>query len=282
MIGQQANLTLCRRLIQEKRLPHFIIIHGGRMTGKKVFVGELIKELGMTSAEVGDSVDDIRAMIEDIYKSKHERVYKVFDLEDYNYRSKEAILKICEEPPEYSYLIVTVNNLSFLKGTLRNRAFVINIMPYSLGEMRQYSSSHSAKFEDEVFRIINTPSLFDYYIKDGHLKLYKAFFKDFTRIVAVDGGEAVNFIKYFNTKKDENDKMDFGLFLDWVAVYLSYYTKKTGKNVSLLASLVLRFKAQLNVNGVSLLALIPSFIIAFRHDCRKLGLDFVNVEGFIK
>lgn len=276
MIGQQANLTLIKRLLREGRLQHFIIIHGGKMSGKKAFASEIVKELGMSSAVLGDSIDAVREMIDDCYKSQHERAYLLYDLETYNYRSLEAILKISEEPPAFSYIIVTVNNLSFLKETVKNRAFIINIMPYSFAEMRAYIQSRRGtyKLSEFGYQFINTPSLYNYYIVDRMLGKYKDFFRKFGDILTVTGSESLKVSGDFNLKVNDNDKLDFGLFLDWLGVYLVLFAKSEGKNVSLLVSLLLRFKAQMRVNGVNMYALVNSFIIAFRLDCKKSCIQF--------
>ena len=276
MIGQQANLTLIRRLLAEKRLPHFIIINGGKRYGKKTFVFEVVRALGMASAVIGDSIDDIRDMIEDCYSSQHERVYILYDLETYNYRSLEALLKISEEPPAVSYIIVTVNNLSFLKETVKNRAFIINILPYSYKEMQDYIQMRRGtyKLSEVAYQFINTPSLYNYYIVDRMLGKYKEFMDRFGSILTVTGGNSLKAVEYFNIKANENDKLDFGLFLEWLGLYLVMYSKLSGKNISLLAGLLLRFKSQLRVNGVNMYALINSFIIAFRLDCKKAGVEF--------
>lgn len=279
MIGQQANITLVTRLLREGRLPHFIIVNGTKYSGKRMLVAELINIIDKTASEVGKGVEDVREMIDDIYASQHERVYYLYNLEKYNYKSIESILKICEEPPAYSYLIVTVDNLDFLKATIKNRAFILNVLAYTYNEMIEYikASGHAYNLTEFGYNLIKTPSMFKYFICDKNIEKYKDFFKRFDKIMDITPTNALRAVDYFNLKEGENDKMDFWLFLDWLAVLLAKYSIEKAIDVVSLAVIILRFKENQRVMGVNMSALVNTFIILFRKHARKHGLAFDGV-----
>lgn len=279
MIGQQANITLVSRLLREQRLPHFIIVHGTQYSGKQMLVAELVELIGKTASEVGRGIDEIREMINDIYSSQHDRVYTLFHLEKCNYKAIESILKICEEPPAYSYLIVTVDNLDFLKATIKNRAFILNMLNYTYSEMQEYikASGHSYELTEFGYNLIKTPSLFKYFIVDKNIDKYKDFFKRFDKIMDITPTNALRAVEYFNLKDGENDKIDFWLYLDWLSVLLAKYSIDKEVDVVSLAVIILRFKENQRVMGINMPALVNTFIILFRKHARKHGLSFEGV-----
>lgn len=279
MIGQQANITLVSRLLREQRLPHFIIVHGAQYSGKHMLVAELVELIGKTASEVGRGIDEIREMINDIYSSQHDRVYTLFHLEKCNYKAIESILKICEEPPAYSYLIVTVDNLDFLKATIKNRAFILNMLNYTYSEMQEYikASGHSYELTEFGYNLIKTPSLFKYFVVDKNVDKYKDFFKRFDKIMDITPTNALRAVEYFNLKDGENDKIDFWLYLDWLAVLLAKYSIDNEVDVVSLSVIILRFKENQRVMGINMPALVNTFIILFRKHARKHGLAFEGV-----
>lgn len=279
MIGQQANITLVSRLLREQRLPHFIIVHGAQYSGKHMLVAELVELIGKTASEVGRGIDEIREMINDIYSSQHDRVYTLFHLEKCNYKAVESILKICEEPPAYSYLIVTVDNLDFLKATIKNRAFILNMLNYTYSEMQEYikASGHSYELTEFGYNLIKTPSLFKYFVVDKNIDKYKDFFKRFDKIMDITPTNALRAVEYFNLKDGENDKIDFWLYLDWLAVLLAKYSIDNEVDVVSLSVIILRFKENQRVMGINMPALVNTFIILFRKHARKHGLAFEGV-----
>lgn len=279
MIGQQANITLVSRLLREQRLPHFIIVHGAQYSGKHMLVAELVELIGKTASEVGRGIDEIREMINDIYSSQHDRVYTLFHLEKCNYKAIESILKICEEPPAYSYLIVTVDNLDFLKATIKNRAFILNMLNYTYSEMQEYikASGHSYELTEFGYNLIKTPSLFKYFVVDKNIDKYKDFFKRFDKIMDITPTNALRAVEYFNLKDGENDKIDFWLYLDWLAVLLAKYSIDNEVDVVSLSVIILRFKENQRVMGINMPALVNTFIILFRKHARKHGLAFEGV-----
>lgn len=278
MIGQKENLAIIDRLIYENRIPNFILVLGAKRTGKKLFVSEIVKKLNMTAIEVGKGINDVKEVVDTVNDGKFQRVYCVYDLEDYHYRSVEAILKLCEEPPEYSFLIITSNG-GFLKDTIKNRAFVIRQSIYTYDEMLEYikMTGINYKMTEFAYNIIRTPSLFTYYLNDGRLKQYKEFFKKFDNIMKVSATNSLKASEYFNLKENENDKIDFWLFLDWLSVMLSEFSKVKNIDFSLLCHLILKYKEYSYINGINLYSIVNTFIIMFRRCVKKMGIEFVDV-----
>lgn len=262
MIGQQENINNIKYLIDNNSLPHFLLITGGRFTGKKEMVKNIINFINYEPIRVGTSIEDIRDMINNIYNTLHNKLYIIYNIEEYNYRSIEAILKICEEPPKTCYLIVTCSNENLLKDTIKNRSYHIKMVPYSYKEMIDYIKSKNNQIDDILFNIIYTPSLYEYYREDNRLENYTTFVKQFMNIHKISSGNAIKAVNYFNLSTNDNNKIDFELFINW----LMAFNLKQKNNISYksLAELCIKYKKQYYINGINRNSLITDFILHYR------------------
>lgn len=260
MIGQTKNIKLINDLIINNKLPHFMLISGKERSGKKELVNEIVKKIGYQSIRVGQSIDDIRGMIQMIYLKNNFFIYIIYGLENYNYRAIEAILKICEEPPVNCYLIITVNNENVIKETIKNRAFMIKMENYNYIDIAKFGEDRNIVIKENLFDLINTPSLVLYFEK--RLKDYEFFLSKFLKLNKTSLSNSLKAVSYFNIKKEDTENIDFLLFLNLLIVY---FVDRRGKyNLMKLIELINSYQNNYYINGINRHSLITLFIIDFR------------------
>jgi len=80
------------------------------------------------------------------------RVFIVDEAEKMNEESANSILKVLEEPPAFSHIILLSDNQSFLLPTIKSRCQVLNFLPVSKEEIEQ--ALRDRGFEDDRARIL--------------------------------------------------------------------------------------------------------------------------------
>lgn len=96
-----------------------------RIFGKALKVGE--SDLYEIDAASNNSVDDIRALSENIYTLPFESPYKLYILDEAHMLSKgawNAFLKTLEEPPPYALFVLATTELEKVPETVRSRCQV--------------------------------------------------------------------------------------------------------------------------------------------------------------
>ncbi|HQF87704.1 MAG TPA: DNA polymerase III subunit delta' [Acidobacteriota bacterium] len=86
-------------------------------------------------------IDQVRALIQEIYYLPFEGRRRVFILDDADRMNEEAanaLLKTLEEPPESSSLILITANLYALLPTIRSRTQVLKFQPIPVRELEAY------------------------------------------------------------------------------------------------------------------------------------------------
>lgn len=156
--------------IQNRNLPHAIIIDGIKGTGKKT-LANIISEYcvclnnrnkpchtckgcikaqhhshpdiyiidGMASGAL--SIDNIRKMRSDVYIKPNEaptKVYMIFDCDKMLPSAQNALLKILEEPPGNTIFILTVTSANMLLNTVRSRSTIFSLSPAEINAAAKY------------------------------------------------------------------------------------------------------------------------------------------------
>jgi DNA polymerase III delta prime subunit len=175
MIGQKRNLEFIDRVLSNNTLPHFLVFVGPRGSGKTMLAKYVLSKLNekddYTFIPIGIGVNDIREMITSAYTDYSQKLYYIADADTMSIAGKNAMLKVTEEPPKSSYIIMTVQDDSSLLATIKSRATVLYIEPYSKGELRQYCD------DEEIISIASTPYEIDL------MKTYGKDFIDYVNLV---------------------------------------------------------------------------------------------------
>ena len=215
MIGQTQAKSLLRSLTV---IPQFIIVAGAAGSGKSLFIQELCKtRLNCEPIEI-NSIDDVRTICESAVDLQKPTAYVLSTFDTVNFRTKEAILKLCEETPKYVYIFIETNSITSLKQTLLSRAFIFNLQPYSIEELKRYCLTLENATETEIESIINV------FNTPGSIKRVQQLdtqaFLSFCNKVANFIGTAPlgNALKISNSLKLKNDSTGYDLDLFFNAV----------------------------------------------------------------
>ena len=120
-------------------LPHFLVFVGDKGSGKRTVSKYVADKLGATYSEIGIKVDDVREVIETASLSATKVLYCFADADNMRPEAKNAMLKITEEPPKNAYFVLTVQDDVSLLDTIKSRAQVFRMAPYSKQELAEYA-----------------------------------------------------------------------------------------------------------------------------------------------
>jgi DNA polymerase III delta prime subunit len=140
MIGQRNNKEFLTQCIANNRLPRFLLIRGEKGSGKKELVKYISKISGYEVVYYTPSVDNVRNLINLCYQQTKPIIYVITDCESLSNQAKNALLKVAEEPPTNTYIILTVNDDSLLT-TIKSRGTLIVMEEYSYEEKRQFAEN---------------------------------------------------------------------------------------------------------------------------------------------
>lgn len=169
MIGQKNNLEFIEKLSNDNT-PHFIIIVGGKGSGKTTLARIIADKLNATFSICGTKVDNIREVIDTAYGVRDKVLYCIQDGDTMRSEAKNAMLKITEEPPTNAYFILTVTDESTLLATIKSRAIVMFIEPYTESELKEYYKQNYTPADsdcDIVCSIATTPYEVDKIVEYG-------------------------------------------------------------------------------------------------------------------
>ncbi|MBA3789158.1 DNA polymerase III subunit gamma/tau [Patescibacteria group bacterium] len=154
VIGQEQITSTLADQIASKKVGHAYLFAGSRGLGKTSIARIFAQELGCTSRDLyeidaasNNSVDDIRALTENVYTLPFESPYKVYILDEAHMLSKgawNAFLKTLEEPPAHALFILATTELSKVPETVQSRCQVY--------EFKKPSRAVLAKLVGEVAR----------------------------------------------------------------------------------------------------------------------------------
>ena len=215
MIGQANNRSKILIWIEDETVPHFIVIVGPRGCGKTMLTKYLADKMKCMYAVSDIKVDSIREIINTAYTATDAIVYHIQNADNMRAEAKNALLKITEEPPKNAYFVMTIQNDSSLLATLKSRAQVLRMEPYTKEELKQYAQEKYPEdnWTDLLMSIVSTPYDIDV------LSVYdKTAFIDYVNLVIDNIGsvEPANAFKSANAlqfKDTEVDKTKFDLKL---------------------------------------------------------------------
>ena len=153
MIGQKQLLSTAKLQIENNVFPKFSIIVGEEGSGKKTFMETLSKEWRFSYICDDVKVDTIRKMIEFAYKTGDDGncVYIMPDADKMSLQAKNSILKIVEEPPRSVSFLMSAVSIESVLPTIRSRAGIYRIIPYSSDEKLEYIRSIDKSFLDSSY-----------------------------------------------------------------------------------------------------------------------------------
>jgi DNA polymerase-3 subunit delta' len=169
LFGCRKNLETLKDLAKRGDLPHGLIFYGPEMTGKFTAAKALAAYLEtgdwdfsgpineakiiIPNQEGSIGIDESRAIKEFVYQkpalSKY-RMVIVDEAERLTDAAQDALLKIAEEPPESSLLILIVREPELLSATLRSRFQKIFFGEGDVAELEKYLRSEKGFKAEEA------------------------------------------------------------------------------------------------------------------------------------
>ena len=252
MIGQTQNLEIIEKWINNKSIPRFIIIEGEEGSGKLTLAKYIANKLNSECAIVGNSINDIREVINSSYMINNTTCYIIRDGQELSASAKNSLLKIVEEPPNKVYFIMTLNSLSNMLETIKSRATILKMFPYTKEELHQCTKSDLlVQYCDTIGQIKS--------IEEKDLKLLlEKIDNTIEQLLNKSGVRTLVAVNCIKTKETEDDKFDATLFLN------IFIKRLYEKNIVLpirCYSYISQCKEQLNRKGVNKKASIETMFI---------------------
>ena len=169
--GQDSAVSYLKASLRNNRISHSYIFSGPDGVGKRLAAINFAKALNCDSAISGSpcdqcssckkinslshpdiftlkpkeegasiKIEDVRALIKDVYLKPFEARKKVYIIEGAEYMKHEAanaLLKTLEEPPADSVIILLTENIKSLFHTIVSRCQVVKFFPLKLKEIEQ-------------------------------------------------------------------------------------------------------------------------------------------------
>lgn len=212
MIGQKRNLMMIDKWVAEG-CPQFFCISGQPGGGKRMIAHYIADRLGKEYSEVGIKVDDVREVIDSA--TRYGGFYVFADADTMSTNAKNALLKITEEPPKDSYFVVTVQDEASLLDTVKSRAQMIRLEPYTRKDLIDYGCNHpQSDILVASYDIAGTPHDLDTLVEYGQE------FIDYVNLV-IDNIRDVEPANAFKSSsklalKNEEDRYDLSIFFKTV------------------------------------------------------------------
>ena len=230
--GQKELLSDINTLIDKNKFPHFSILVGGVGFGKKLLADYISMRLGANFVSCGIKAEEVRDVIYNSYTVAEKTLYMFFDCDDMSVTSKNALLKVTEEPPNDSYFIMTVQDISSVLGTIISRATVFYMNPYSVNDIDEYIKKNGFDFDDKtrsiVRQICTCPNDVRIASSSDIKSVYDTADKFIQYIGAVNLANELKISQSLDIKKDDNEKINTVMFMRCILLCCSQMISQDG------------------------------------------------------
>lgn len=156
MIGQDNLIDNIDKTLYN--YPRFSIIVGPKGSGKKEIVRYICDRLNLQILSYGQKIEEVREAITTAYEQINPICYMFADADNMSVMAKNCMLKITEEPPRNAYFIITLQSIDNMLDTIRSRATILKLDPYTKQQLIQYRiyRKYNDSFDDLVQTICST------------------------------------------------------------------------------------------------------------------------------
>lgn len=190
-IGHEALINNFKQRCLKNTLSHAHLIAGEDGVGKGklanilakfILNGDLDREyvdiINYSSEKSSFGVDDVRDIIEEVYKKPFEKDKKVIIIHEGNkltIQAHNALLKTIEEPPKGVYIIILCESLELILDTIKSRCEIYKLKPLTKSELYEYIKIKKFNYdENEIKSAIafseGVPGRIDRYFNDDKLR----------------------------------------------------------------------------------------------------------------
>ena len=171
MIGQTKLISDLYELIDNNKFPRFSIIVGSVGSGKRTLCSYVASKLNaFWCFESDNKVETVRRVITEAYKVVSPTLYIFTDVDNMSAQAKNALLKVTEEPPNNAYIILTIADINQTLSTIRSRAQIFRMDPYTPTEIGEYANSIGVNNAEEmgiIADICETPGEVNILVQNG-------------------------------------------------------------------------------------------------------------------
>lgn len=181
--GNENTLSAVNSMIESGRIPHSIVIYGEKGLGKKKLSAYIAARLlcGEQNAPCGkcrvcrmlangghpDFIvvkpslksgaykleEDLRKVVADSVVAPSESRYKIYliaDMDKTQPGSQNALLKLIEEPPEHTIIILTASSKEYFLKTVLSRVTALPMAPVTREVCEKYLSENTDRSAEEI------------------------------------------------------------------------------------------------------------------------------------
>lgn len=247
------------------------ILCGDVGSGKKTVIREVLKQYSGVSYVVEDvKKETITTLIEQTHKINVPAVYVIPDIDDMSGAAMSSLLKITEEPPNESKIILTCSNVENVLSTIQSRSMKFYMAPYSVHEIEQYywqtqdSQKASEKEAQLVCQVCRNPGEVNIVLEHGVTEFYDYVQLVFDNVDKVSGTNALK-IGSKLAFKDLDEGFDLKLFFIifeklCLEAYLSTHNSLYPKWIKITHSK----ENDLRIKGINKSALFDTWILEIR------------------
>lgn len=225
--GQKKFIEIIDDLVSRDKFPRFSIIVGNAGFGKKVISEYIANKLGATFYPCEISVDSVRNTISSSYANTQKSLYMFFDCDDMSAASKNALLKVTEEPPNNAYFIMTVRDISNILPTLISRGTVFNMNLYTINDIDSFIEYKGYGFDKKtkqiVYQICTCPKDVIIASQVDIKAVYDLADKFIQYIGQVSIANELKMTTQLQIKKDDESKIDPVLFMRCIMMCCNNY-----------------------------------------------------------
>lgn len=236
-IGHEALINNFKHRCLKNTLSHAHLIAGEDGVGKGklanilakfILNGYLDREyvdiINYSSEKSSFGVDDVRDIIEEVYKKPFEKDKKVIIIHEGNkltIQAQNALLKTIEEPPKGVYIIILCESLELILDTIKSRCEIYKLKPLTKSELYEYIKIKKFNYdENEIKSAIafseGVPGRIDRYFNDDKLRELRNNIVILIKNLNKNDLEAIlqQEESFSNLKNDKEEVLNiFGLFI---------------------------------------------------------------------
>lgn len=236
-IGHEALINNFKQRCLKNTLSHAHLIAGEDGVGKGklanilakfILNGDLDREyvdiINYSSEKSSFGVDDVRDIIEEVYKKPFEKDKKVIIIHEVNkltIQAQNALLKTIEEPPKGVYIIILCESLELILDTIKSRCEIYKLKPLTKSELYEYIKIKKFNYdENEIKSAIafseGVPGRIDRYFNDDKLRELRNNIVILIKNLNKNDLEAIlqQEESFSNLKNDKEEVLNiFGLFI---------------------------------------------------------------------
>lgn len=243
-------------LIQSNRIPNAIILSGREGIGKSMlahkFASKLLNTefqkvsvhpdlLAIKSDEGALKVDEVRRVGEFMSHTSSFGGYKIVIVDaadEMNRNASNSVLKVLEEPPKNSVLILVSHNIQKLLPTIRSRCHKITLKPLSLSDFKE---AIKADVPEALYDMSQgSPGIALWLYKNDAISKYQELTS------AISDKNIVQLLDFASNASDKKDLEKWNITKFLLLYFLSKKAKHNANNSKIISELFSKAQAQLN------------------------------------